>query len=216
MTSGHRRIHVALKLVRKVRELASNSIADALQLLRPRRADAVHIPRPDYLHIPPVPLGLTENHRWLQVTILNRTHFRLQYIDTYFSSGEYRTRPTDVAPQSAMTLFGCFSNEFLAGCGGGTRFRVHLDSDGTGTGTFRDFAIGWTSPPFGPHRAGVVFDRSPRVACESATASGAAVMSQWRWERGVDGLGGSRAFKLQVSAEPGSNAVCLVEEVLVL
>ncbi|TFK82605.1 hypothetical protein K466DRAFT_590385 [Polyporus arcularius HHB13444] len=202
--SSRQHVHIAVKLVRKVRQFASRSVGDALHFLRPERA--AHITRRDYL--PLVPAGLKETSRWLQVTILNRTHFRLQYIDTYFSSGEYYDRPTDVAPLSEMT-YSCFSNEFMTGCAGGTRFRIHLDD---GSGTFRDFAIGWVGPPIGHYKAGAVFDRSPRVACEWASASGESMLSQ----RGKDGDGGLGAFTLRVTTEPGSQAVYLVEEVLVL
>ncbi|RPD55320.1 hypothetical protein L226DRAFT_574052 [Lentinus tigrinus ALCF2SS1-7] len=161
---------------------------------------------PEYL--PPTPSALKANSRWLQITILNRTHFTLQYIDTYFTSGEYFTRPTDVAPMSDM-MFSALSNEFLAGCRGGTRFRIHLED-----GTFRDLAIGWANPPIGRYKAGVVFGRSPRVACEYASSSGEVVVSPWTWDRNVEGK--SVAFELRITVEPGLNPVFLVEEVVML
>ena len=76
--------------------------------------------------------------RWMQGTVKNLTQFRIEHVAgaDFLHEGEFVQPPGDVPPLAQMT-FSCRTKEGqITGCGGGTKFRIHLHD-----GSQLEFAI---------------------------------------------------------------------------
>ncbi|KAI0746731.1 hypothetical protein C8Q80DRAFT_791615 [Daedaleopsis nitida] len=170
------------------------SIAD----LQERRSGVEKQPLPD---VPP--LVALVGH-WLQPTIKNGTQFKITFLTSHFDSGEYHTKPADIAPFEQMT-FSCIQNRNFHGVAGGTQFRISFDD-----AHYMNFAVGWTNPEIGSLKASAV-EGGPYYAYEQATDKSTTLTSKDMYEA-KDKDGNSLKFRIQITAQPGATPVFVVKQ----